>query len=325
MSLTYKNVILPNIILSMNNEIKDKKDEFISRLDNLLTKFKYKVSSRNDNTSSIGDISCWYNEAGNLVVLDKDELPKYFKNIDDATNYRSKAYDFHIENVNLNHIAFDVKSNMNYNNETIKKVYEKICLTNIDDKNLLFEDTFKVMVDYNACLEIIISTEVEEEEKRIATEKARGASNIVKNEYTENNVIKKYNIKVNEEKEREFKNKLYKTLMKHKHHVNNINDVCDFSKWLNDKYGNNISVMKSLKYYFDDIIDDDNVRLKLFLLHRNKSFDEITTFYEANGMGYDKDEIEFLYKNAEKEDNEFYKKLFKLFLEYDIIIKIMKS
>ncbi len=71
------------------------------------------------------------------------------------------------------------------------------------------------------------------------------------------------------------------------------------------------------------------MRLQLFLLHRNKKFDEITTFYESDGMGYTKDEIEFLYENAEKESNsnnsEFYKKLFKLFINYDIIIKIMKS
>ena len=42
-------------------------------------------------------------------------------------------------------------------------------------------------------------------------------------------------------------------------------------------------------------------------------------------MGYTKDEIEFLYENAEKENNEFYKKLFKLFINYNIIIKIMKA
>ena len=321
-------VNLPNIILSMNHEIKDKKNEFLEQLHHLLKKYNYKVATRKE-SSLLGDLSCWYNEATNLVALDANELPKYFKNIDDATNYRSKAYNYHIENVNLNHISFDAKSNMKYNQETMKKVYEKICFNNatsdLHEKNPLFEDAFKVMVDYNASLEIIITTEAEEEEKRIAMEKARGASHIVKNEYPENKVLKKYNIKVSDEKERQFRNKLYKTLMKHKHHVNSINEICDFSKWLNDKYGNNISVMKSLKYYFDDIIDDDNVRLQLFLLHRNKKFDEITTFYEADGMGYTKDEIEFLYENAQKDNNDFYKKLFKLFINYDIIIKIMKA
>ncbi len=327
---------LPNIILSMNNEIKDKKNEFLEQVHNLLKKYNYKVATRKE-SSLLGDLSCWYNEAGNLVALDSNELPKYFKNVDDATNYRSKAYNYHIENVNLNHIAFDAKSGMKYRDETLKKVYEKICANNNDselnEKNPLFEDVFKIIVDYKASLEIIISTEQEEEEKRIATEKARGALNIVKNEFPENRVIKKYNIKIeNESKERirEFKNKLYKTLMKHKHHVTSINDITDFSKWLNDKYGNNISVMKSLKYYFDDIIDDDNVRLQLFILHRNKKFDEITTFYESDGMGYTKDEIQFLYENVEKDKDssntkEFYKKLFKLFINYDIIIKIMKA
>lgn len=319
---------LPNIILSMNHEIKDKRNEFLEQVHHLLKKYNYKVATRKE-SSLLGDLSCWYNECDNLVALDANELPKYFKNIDDATNYRSKAYNYHIENVNLNHISFDAKSGMKYNQETIKNVYEKICLNNatsdLYEKNPLFEDAFKVMVDYNASLEIMITTKVEEEEKRIAAEKARGASHIVKNEYPENKVLKKYNIKVSDEKEREFRNKLYKTLMKHKHHVKSINDICDFSKWLNDKYGHNISIMKSLKYYFDDIIDDDNVRLQLFLLHRNKKFDEITTFYESDGMGYTKDEIEFLYENAEKENNDFYKKLFKLFINYDIIIKIIKS
>ncbi len=324
--------ILPNIILSMNNEIKDKKNEFLEQVHHLLKKYNYKVATRKE-TSLLGDLSCWYNEAGNLVALDPNELPKYFKNIDDATNYRSKAYNYHIENVNLNHISFDAKNEMKYKAETLKKVYEKICTNNHDsefnEKNPLFEDVFKIIVDYEASLEIIITTEQEEEEKRIAFEKARGTVQIVKNEYPENRVIKKYNIKVeNNEKIREFKNKLYKTLMKHKHHVNSINDITDFSKWLNDKYGNNITVMKSLKYYFDDILDDDNIRLQLFLLHRNKKFDEITSFYEANDMGYTKDEIQFLYENAEKEctkSSEFYKKLFKLFIHYDIIIKIIKS
>jgi hypothetical protein len=113
--------------------------------------------------------------------------------------------------------------------------------------------------------------------------------------------------------------------MKYKYHINNMSEICDFSKWLSDKYGNNDYIMKSLKYYFDDIHDDDNIRLQLFLLHRNKSFDEITTFYESNGMGYDKEEIELLYQNAVKEEHTFYTKLFKLFLEYDIIIKIIKE
>ena len=326
---TKKMVNLPNIILSMNNEMKDKKNEFLEQVHNLLKKYNYKVATRKE-SSLLGDLSCWYNESGNSIALDANELPKYFKNIDDATNYRSKAYNYHIENVNLNHISFDAKSDMKYGAETLKKVYEKICINNstsdIHEKNPLFEDAFKVMVDYNASLEIMITTEVEEEEKRIAAEKLRKAIDIVKNEYRENRVIKKYNIKISEDKEREFKNKLYKTLMKHKHHVTSINDICDFSKWLNDKYGNNMNVMKSLKYYFDDMIDDDNVRLQLFLLHRNKKFDEITTFYESDGMGYTKDEIQFLYENTEKENNsEFYKKLFKLFINYDIIIKIIKS
>jgi hypothetical protein len=166
MSLTTdnkKSIILPNIILSMNNEIKDKKDEFMERLYSLLTKFNYKVSSRkNDNKDEllIGDMSCWYNEKGELAVLDKNELPKYFKNIDDATNYRMKAYNYHIENVNLNHIAFDVKNNMKYNNNTLKKVYEKICEnnnnSNEEEKNHFFEAIFKIIVDYNCNLEIII-------------------------------------------------------------------------------------------------------------------------------------------------------------------------
>ncbi len=326
--------ILPNIILSMNHEIKDKKNEFLEQVHHLLKKYNYKVASRKE-SSLLGDLSCWYNEAGNLVALDPNELPKYFKNIDDATNYRSKAYNYHTENVNLNHISFDAKSGMKYKSETLKKVYEKICANNNDsefnEKNPLFEDVFKIIVDYEASLEIMITTEEEEEEKRVASEKARGASNILKNEYPENRIIKKYNIQINDiSKIREFKNKLYKTLMKHKHHVTSIHDITDFSKWLNDKYGNNISVMKNLKYYFDDIIDDDNVRLQLFLLHRNKKFDEITTFYESDGMGYTKDEIEFLYENVEKDKDssntkEFYKKLFKLFINYDIIIKIMKA
>lgn len=313
--------------------MKDKKNEFLEKIHHLLKKYNYKVATCKE-SSLLGDLSCWYNEADNLMALDSNELPKYFKNIDDATNYRSKAYNYYIENVNLNHIVFDVKSGMKYNNDTMKKVYEKICLNNatsdLYEKNPLFEDAFKVMIDYNASLEIIITTEQEEEEKRIYAEKKRGISNIIKNEYPENRVIKKYNIKVTQDKEREFKNKLYKTLMKHKHHVNSINNICDFSEWLNDKYGHNITVMKSLKYYFDYIIDDDNIRLQLFLLHRNKKFDEITTFYEADGMGYTKDEIQFLYENVEKEkddtkNNEFYKKLFKLFINYDIIIKIIKA
>ena len=69
-----------------NNENKDKKDEFMSRLDSLLSKFNYKITSNKNNEKLLGDMSCWFNEKGNMVCLDQNELPKYFKNVDDVTH-----------------------------------------------------------------------------------------------------------------------------------------------------------------------------------------------------------------------------------------------
>ncbi len=330
---------LPNMILSMHNEKKEKKDEFMERLHNLLEKYKYKVSSRkNEETNKeeilYGDLSCWYNSSGKLVALENDELPFYFKNVDDATYYRSKAFDYHIENVNLNHVCFDVKNNMKYNSNIIKQVYEKICKNNqssdeMIEKNIFFEDAFKVLAEYNASLEIIITTEEEEESKYIAKELARGA--IVKpkekDEKRENKVLKLYKINVNEEKENVCKKELYKVLLKHKYHVTKMEDVFNFAKWYNKNESNSF-IMKTLKYYFDDMIDDDKIRVTLFLLHRNKTMDDITKFYESDGMGYGKEEFIQCLENAEKskyENANFYNKLFKLFIEYDIILKITQN
>ncbi len=41
-------VNLPNIILSMNHEIKDKKNEFLEQIHHLLKKYTYKVATRKE-------------------------------------------------------------------------------------------------------------------------------------------------------------------------------------------------------------------------------------------------------------------------------------
>ena len=80
--------------------------------------------------------------------------------------------------------------------------------------------------------------------------------------------------------------------------------------------------MKKLKYYFDDMIDDDNKRVQLFLLHRNTPFNKHTTYYDHAGMGYGKEEISKALILAQEDKNTFYVKLFELLIEYDIIIEI---
>ncbi len=315
-----------NIILSMKKEDKEKKDEFLERLDSLLTKYKYKVSSRN-NQKLIADITCWYNDENELVYNNDKEINKYLGQIDDATNYRSSVYQDFIENVNINHIAFDVCDKMKYNSVTLKKIYEKIREINQNEsddqlKDILFEDVFHLCVEYEASLEIRITTEYEMEEERLKEEIARGGMDTVKREFPENKVLKMYQLKVKSEDEKVFKNKLYKILMKYKYYVNQLSEIFDFSKWFHSKNGSNTYIMKKLKYYFDDMIDDDNKRVQLFLLHRNTPFNKHTTYYDHVGMGYGKEEISKALILAQEDKNTFYVKLFELLIEYDIIIEI---
>ncbi len=322
-----------NILLSMKKEDQEKKDEFLDRLNYLLTKHKYHISSHKNETSGkeeklIGDITCWFNEAGELVYNNPKEIQKYFQDIDDATNYRSIAYQNFLERVHINHIAFDACDKMKYKSSTLQSVYEKICKINEEEsdpafKDLLFQDIFKLCVDFSATLEIRITTECEVEEERLKEERERGGVDLVKREFPENKVIKIYELKVGDEEKKSFQRKLYQTLMKHKYYVNHISEVCDFTKWCNGKSGNNAFVVKKLKYYFDDIIDDDAKRVQLFLVHRNTPFSQITTYYENSGMGYTKDEIEKALVIAKEEKNAFYTKFFELLIEYDMIIEIV--
>jgi hypothetical protein len=321
-----------NILLSMKREDKEKKDEFLDRLNYLLTKHKYYVSSHKNEESGkeeklIGDITCWFNQDGSLVYNNDKELKKYFQDIDDATNYRSHAYQNFIENVNINHIAFDACDKMKYKSSTLNTIYQKICKMNEEEtdlslKDLLFQDVFQLCSDFSASLEINITTECEIEEERIQNERSRGGTDLAKREFPENKVIKIYRLCVSDENAKIFQRKLYQTLMKHKYYVNHISEVCDFTKWYSSKNATNVYVIKKLKYYFDDILDDDAKRAQLFLVHRNTPFHQITSYYEHNGMGYTKDEIEKALALAKKDENIFYTKLFELFIEYDMILEI---
>lgn len=312
----------------MKKEDEHKKDTFLRALAALLKKFEYSVSKRKNESGEgefdlTADITCWFTRDGKLVYTDPNEIGKYLKNVDDATNYRSNTYNNFISNVNINHIAFDASHGMKYN---LKRVYEKICKMDEDAKDPLFEDVFKLCANYEgSTLTIRITTESELEDERVAMEISRGASKeeCRRREFPENKVVKIYQLDVEkEENRREFQQKLYKILMKHKYYVNHISEVCDFSKWCSSKSGNNLYIMKQLKYYFDDMIDEEQKRIQLFLVHRNTPFCDFTRYDECAGMGYGKDEFIIAREVAGKEESTFYMKLFDLFIEYDIIMEI---
>ena len=319
-----------HLLLSMKKEDREKREELLSRLDSLLHKYKYYVSTHKDEEKGteeklIGDLTCWYNQEGKLIY--NTELEHFFKNIDDATHYRSCAYENFVSNVNINHIAFDALHKMKYSSDTLEKVYQKIRVLNTEEcerelKDMLFEEVFALCVQYEALLEIHITTEQEVEEARVREEKKRGGTEVVKRDFPENRVIKEYCLCVKEESERAFKHKLYQLLMKHKYFVNHISEVCDFSKWCSAKSGNNTYIMKKLKYYFDDMVDVESKRIQLFLVHRNTPFSEITKYYESSGMGYTSDEIRKALEIAKEEEKNFYIKLFELMLEYDMILEV---
>jgi len=293
-----------NIILSMKNENREKESEFMGRLEALMKKYKYYVSTRKEDEREIalyGDMSCWYNKEGQLVYL--TELPKLFENVDDSTGYRSHNYLRYLEELNLNYITFDVKNGMKYKSETLRKVYEKIVrihaeCTDAEEKNLMLEEAFAKIVEYEGSLEIFVREE--------------------------NGVISK-SYKIHSAREEELKRLLYRILLKHKYHVDNIASVLDFTKWHSNKTGNSSLLAKTLKYYFDDIVDDDAVRLQLFLHQRNKKMNDIVPFYQNPGMGYDEIAIAKVLENARSVDNKFYQKLFQLMLDYQVIISIKKD
>lgn len=359
--------IIPNIILSMNKEDEGKKDEFMGRLYTLLDENEIEVMSRigpdGEKVYVTADMSCWFTKKGTPCYFDEDDLPTYFKGVDDMTNYRGRAFNNHLDNVNINHVAFDLMNGMKYKNETLKNVYKKICEVNRMDmeggeahlwKNPLFEDAFKIITENGGNLEIVVTTEDDLEKEREKTERKRGAgATYQRPERPEgwiNPVVKIYKIGFGGEEEatenkvqtikrmlptpcnlldlKEIQRRLYRALMKNKYHVDHIDDVLDFSKWKGQN-GTNSLVMKTLKYYFDNMVDDDMIRFKYYLVHTNKTMDDITSFYESDGMWYDQEQIEMMLVNAEKKPesrvNRFYTKLFKLFIEYKIIIKIMKA
>jgi hypothetical protein len=354
---------IPNIILSMNKEDEGKKDEFMERLSTLLKENNIKVHSRigadGKEEYVTADMSCWHTDDCYPCYFDEDHLPTYFKGVDDMTNYRGRAFNHHLDNININHVAFDLMNGMKYKNETLKKVYQKICEVNASEdnplywypngeqqvsgtyhhwKNQLFEDAFKTITENGGNLEIVVTTEDDLEKEREKMERKRGAGATYQRperpEGWVNPVVKIYKIgfggeeEATENKVQTIKRMLYRTLMKNKYHVDHIDDVLDFSKWKGQN-GTNSLVMKTLKYYFDNMVDDDMIRFKYYLVHTNKSMDDITSFYESDGMWYDQEQIEMMLANAEKKPesrvNRFYTKLFKLFIEYKIIIKIMKA
>jgi hypothetical protein len=350
--------IIPNIILSMNKEDETKKDEFMERLAALLKENEITVSSRigadGKEEFVTADMSCWYSNKGYPCYFEADHLPTYFKGVDDMTNYRGRAFNNHLDNVNINHVAFDLMNGMKYKNETLKRVYEKICEVNRMEmeggeshlwKNQLFEDAFKVITENGGNLEIVVTTEDDLEKEREKAEKKRGAATTYQRPERAdgwvNPVVKIYKIGFSDEatdmtceaggseKVHTIKRMLYRTLMKHKYHVDHMDDTLDFSKWKGPN-GTNSAVMKTLKYYFDNMVDDDMIRFKYYLVHTNRTMDDITSFYESDGMWYDQEQIEMMVANSEKIGsdslvNRFYTKLFKLFLEYKIIIKIVKA
>ena len=343
--------IIPNIILSMSKEDETKKDEFMERLAALLKENDITVSSRigadGKEEFVTADMSCWHTkEKGYPCYFEAEHLPTYFKGVDDMTNYRGRAFNNHLDNVNINHVAFDLMNGMKYKNETLKKVYEKICAVNRMEmdggethlwKNQLFEDAFKVITENGGHLEIVVTTEEDLEKEREKVEKKRGAGATYQRperpEGWVNPVVKIYKIGFGNEDSLEkidtIQRMLYRALMKNKYHVDHRNETLDFSKWKGPN-GTNSAVMKTLKYYFDDMVDDDLVRFKYYLVHTNRTMDDITSFYESDGMWYDQEQIEMMLTNAEKvgpdsKMNRFYTNLFKLFLEYKIIIKIVKA
>lgn len=282
-----------DINLSVSDKNNDKYNKFLDNLALLLTKYKYKFDKKH-----LKNIKRWYNEFDEIVFNNDKEINKYLKNIDDDSNIRSNIYNAFIKDVNINNIQFDACDNMKYNSNTIKKIYEEICLINQNKiKDIFFEEVFKLLVDYEGFLEI---------------------SN-VKNE---NTLTKIYELKVKNEEEKIFKNKLYKILLKQGYHVNNFDDICDFSKWLNNKYGNNINFMSKLKYYFNDIIDDDNKRYELFLSQRNISLSDNSTYYDFCGAKYSNEQLSKALLLAEKDENIFYIDFFKLCIEYNVFIHI---
>ncbi len=338
--------IIPNIILSMRKEDETKKDEFMERLATLLKENEITVSSRMGADGKeefvTADMSCWYSNKGYPCYFEAEHLPTYFKGVDDMTNYRGRAFNNHLDNININHVAFDLMNGMKYKNETLKKVYEKIRAVNASEedhlwKNQLFEDAFKVITENGGHLEIVVTTEDDLEKEREKAERKRGAGATYQRperpEGWVNPVVKIYKIgfdaEASDDKVDTIQRMLYRALMKNKYHVDHRDETLDFSKWKGPN-GTNSAVMKTLKYYFDDMVDDDLIRFKYYLVHTNRTMDDITSFYESDGMWYDQEQIEMMLANAEKigsdsRVNRFYTKLFKLFLEYKIIIKIVKS
>lgn len=346
--------IIPNILLSMNKEDETKKDEFMERLHTLLKDADITVGSRTGADGKVeyvtADMSCWNTKDDSPCYFAAEHLPTYFKGVDDMTNYRGRAFNNHLDNVNINHVAFDLMNGMKYKNETLKKVYEKICTVNRMEmegdethlwKNQLFEDAFKVITENGGNLEIVVTTEDDLEKEREKAEKKRGAGSTYQRperpEGWVNPVVKIYKIGFDQyatdDKIDTIQRMLYRALMKNKYHVDHRDETLDFSKWKGPN-GTNSTVMKTLKYYFDDMVDDDLIRFKYYLVHTNRTMDDITSFYESDGMWYDQEQIEMMLANAEKERekvkpdsqvNLFYTQLFNLFLEYKIIIKIVKA